>query len=296
MGTGKEAVLSNEYRFRIGDALFKVTLDQSFKERKVVSFEEEVLFTRFIHFHTTNEMFFIPNTKILICTGDHQEIYTDCILNICPFFNHYTVRKKGGYRLLFTIEKKGNSNRTYDRFQGLFTNNLKEYKINSRILEQLNFISETSFSNDFIAYESICSSLKIIFLEFLNINSPSRKKRLDVRTENYLFIIDQIIGEDYAENVDLAYVAKALHLSTKQVTRIINKNYKTSLNKLIMKRRLQVACSLLEETDLAINEIVNEVRFNSLNYFYVCFRNEYGMSPSEYRKQKLIPASDQNQD
>jgi signal transduction histidine kinase/ligand-binding sensor domain-containing protein/CheY-like chemotaxis protein len=61
-----------------------------------------------------------------------------------------------------------------------------------------------------------------------------------------------------------------------------------SLNEFIRSCRLQRAAQLIAETDLSISEITYSVGFNDLKYFRECFRKEFNMSPSEYKKSKAI--------
>ncbi|MFT6809274.1 MAG: signal transduction histidine kinase/ligand-binding sensor domain-containing protein [Saprospiraceae bacterium] len=48
--------------------------------------------------------------------------------------------------------------------------------------------------------------------------------------------------------------------------------------------RLQTAANLLKNTLMNINEVCYEIGFQDPNYYRKCFKNRYGVSPSEYRK------------
>jgi AraC-like DNA-binding protein len=48
--------------------------------------------------------------------------------------------------------------------------------------------------------------------------------------------------------------------------------------------RLRKAAQLLEKSDLSISEVAYEVGYNSPKYFSKYFKDEYGILPSEYRK------------
>ena len=48
---------------------------------------------------------------------------------------------------------------------------------------------------------------------------------------------------------------------------------------------MQNAERLLLEGKYNISEIAHQVGLNSVSYFRECFKEEYGMSPSEYIKQ-----------
>lgn len=55
-----------------------------------------------------------------------------------------------------------------------------------------------------------------------------------------------------------------------------------SPNEFIRNYRLEIGAKLLRETQLPISEIYVSVGFNSIAYFSTCFKNRYGVSPSEY--------------
>lgn len=52
----------------------------------------------------------------------------------------------------------------------------------------------------------------------------------------------------------------------------------------LMKMRLELACSRLKSTDLGISEIAADIGFCERSYFVKCFKNEYGLTPTKYRK------------
>ncbi len=50
--------------------------------------------------------------------------------------------------------------------------------------------------------------------------------------------------------------------------------------------RIKRAAQLLESGDYNITEITYMVGMNDSRYFSKCFKNTYGMTPSEYKRQK----------
>lgn len=60
--------------------------------------------------------------------------------------------------------------------------------------------------------------------------------------------------------------------------------FKTSPYQYLIQLRLEQAKSLLEETDLTINEIADSVGFKSYNGFSTTFKRLFKLSPTHYRK------------
>ena len=59
-----------------------------------------------------------------------------------------------------------------------------------------------------------------------------------------------------------------------------------SPNKLLIAERMRLAAQLLEEGELNISEISYRVGIEDASYFNKCFKQHFGMSPSQYKKQK----------
>ncbi len=52
----------------------------------------------------------------------------------------------------------------------------------------------------------------------------------------------------------------------------------------IRKKRLTKAALLLRSSDLDVQQIASRLQFCSQSYFTDCFRKEFGVSPTKYRK------------
>ena len=59
-----------------------------------------------------------------------------------------------------------------------------------------------------------------------------------------------------------------------------------SPNKLLIAERMRLAAQLLEEGELNISEISYRVGIEDASYFNKCFKQHFGMSPSQYKKEK----------
>ena len=138
-------------------------------------------------------------------------------------------------------------------------------------------------SDDADADELVGAVFKLmLFRLYSEVKKPEGTASLRA-AESYIIIIERFINR-YDSDTTLSAVAKELHLSTKQTSRIIMQAFKKPLSALITEKRLTVAEELLVNTDLPISKIVNAVNFRSENYFYLCFKRVYGTTPLAYRK------------
>jgi AraC-like DNA-binding protein len=59
-----------------------------------------------------------------------------------------------------------------------------------------------------------------------------------------------------------------------------------STSEFLRSQRLKAAILLIKQEKHSISEIGYAVGFNDPSYFTKCFKQEYGISPSDYLKQK----------
>lgn len=91
----------------------------------------------------------------------------------------------------------------------------------------------------------------------------------------------------FDEEDGLEKIALQFGLSSRQIRRIVQKEFGVSPIELILTRRLLLAKQLLTETELAIIDVAFASGFSSLRRFNDAFKKRYGMSPSLLKKGKI---------
>lgn len=86
------------------------------------------------------------------------------------------------------------------------------------------------------------------------------------------------------EKIDVPTIAQELSMSYSSLYRKIKALTGMSTGEFIRKLRISKAEQLLLSGKYNISEIAHQVGLNSVSYFRECFKEEYGMSPSEYMK------------
>lgn len=99
--------------------------------------------------------------------------------------------------------------------------------------------------------------------------------------ERFTRIVEQNMME---EKIDIPTIASGLSMSYSSLYRKIKALTGLSAGEFIRKLRVQKAEQLLLSGKYNISEIAHQVGLNSMSYFRECFKEEYGMSPSEYIK------------
>lgn len=101
---------------------------------------------------------------------------------------------------------------------------------------------------------------------------------------------EKILGfveRNVCQNVTIGDISEFMHLSSKQIQRIVQKEYKCTVKELIVRLRLQMSKEYLKNTQLNVSEISEMMGFSSEQSFCRFFRNAEGQSPNQYRKGSL---------
>ena len=107
---------------------------------------------------------------------------------------------------------------------------------------------------------------------------------LPKKDEEFFARFDALI-KDNLDNADLSndFLAERLNMSNSTLTRKIRKLLNTSPNNYIRVTRLSVAAQMLKNSHgNNISEISYAVGFSNVSYFAKCFKEQYGVTPTEY--------------
>jgi AraC-like DNA-binding protein len=91
--------------------------------------------------------------------------------------------------------------------------------------------------------------------------------------------------EKLLENPKLEELAKVVHLAPNYFHRKFTLTFAMTPLAYMLRRRLDLARQLLLSTDMTVKQIAHQSGFDSQFYLSRVFKREYGISPSEFRKQ-----------
>ena len=106
-------------------------------------------------------------------------------------------------------------------------------------------------------------------------------------SDDLIFRMVCYLAEHYTEEVSLTEMARELHASPYALSRIFSSTFHTNFNQYVNDLRLDYARYLLENTDQTITEAYENAGFASQRTFNRVFREEFHVSPREYRKAYL---------
>ena len=278
---------NNSYSFKLDGVKLRAEIDTTLSAA-VWSTLVDPLPKKLLHYHPMHELFFVFDEPLSVTTTSGVREFRNTVVCIPPFTEHYSLREND-YRFLFSFDTESAGGSRFAEFlkesfakEDVFSlcelgGEVKTY------LEELCRVTADEQSS--LSRELASSLLKLIFYHVWS--EREEKPTPAARHESYLVTIEQIVSE-YSHNpeadIDLAFVAEALHLSTKQTSRIIHKYFKKPFSALKLDKRLEYARYLIVTSDMQIAEIAAKAGFTSENYFYSTFKKKFGKTPLAYRK------------
>ena len=82
----------------------------------------------------------------------------------------------------------------------------------------------------------------------------------------------------------LSEAAEMLDLSESHLSRWIKAEFGSTFKQMLCAKRFEVACDMLLNTKLSVNDIILNVGYENSSYFHKQFKLRYGTTPKEYRR------------
>ncbi len=180
-----------------------------------------------------------------------------------------------------------------------------------RIAEQLDSVSTSFARRRFNYYRFLYSYLNVVRENFEPISENDIDMMLDFRNPKHAFDVIRKTVKDCCgkmvrdeENTDsekraeliawidahltdlelrLTTVAEALDISPYAVSRLFKESVGEGFKEYVVRRRLEIAYSLLQTTDQSVTDIALQVGYENATYFSTTFKKQYGVPPSKIR-------------
>ena len=241
--------------------------------------DEQPINLRYIHTHFTYEIFFVTQGSLTVTGEDFNKTFERSVIIIPPRFKHYTVPdSKGGYCLLFSVTKSS--------FQNIRSDSITDFPMTDDIAFYINKLAQKVTSRTKTADQD-CKCLTLLLFSELSesVYKDSRIFKPRQFVSENISRIDGYINSHIGQRFTLEDLSRAVFLSTRQVSRIIEKEYSKSFVELVTEKRLAAAEMFLKNTTLKISDIAARTFPENANYFYTLFKKKHGTTPLNYRKQ-----------
>ena len=157
---------------------------------------------------------------------------------------------------------------------------IKRYTKGINVDEQI--LEESYNSIDYADSEKIKSviNIAVMLTEYILYNEMI-KPRYNMNVE----LATKYIDDNYAKDITVKDICKASNISKS----VLYKNFSAYLGctpiDYINKKRIDKSCQLLLRSNLSIENIMCNVGFSNLSYFYKRFKEQKGVTPKQYRSQ-----------
>lgn len=133
--------------------------------------------------------------------------------------------------------------------------------------------------------QSLLTQLTVSTIRLLGLPSESQSQQTSIREQSRIDLIDDYFEKNFTERAGKAALAQLLHLSERQLARILLEHYGMSFQQKLTRTRMDHATWLLRTTQKQIGEIAACVGYASEASFYQVFRKQFGITPQQYRLQ-----------
>lgn len=123
-----------------------------------------------------------------------------------------------------------------------------------------------------------------IFFE-LPVNADNSLPQIEIDSKIYPIL--DFLKNNYSDSITLATLSERFHYSESYLTRIFRHQIQLTPNQVLQKIRLEKGIHLLDNSEYPIEYIANSVGL-SFNYFSKFFKEQKGVSPTEYRNSKRV--------
>lgn len=249
--------------------------------------ESTSLTIELFHTHSWFEIFCATKQPITLYFEDHVcRLAPGEAIIIPPGLYHYAIfpdleDKEFAFDFSVQYLEKSETART---LQGLLpTNTARKLQINHVCENLINYLINALDNRNSV----LCGTyLLALLLNFSQCNDPSLPTARESSTDNKasrIYKIEQAIFTHFTGQLPIKRLAEELHLSQRQVSRIIQQHYGTSYRSKNKDLRMQAAARKLQR-GMPIAQVATEEGYNSLSAFYTAFRKTFGMTPAQYQK------------
>lgn len=147
----------------------------------------------------------------------------------------------------------------------------------NRLLNEFNVLEKQPQNGDEMLL--IGYLLQLLFLIYTSENNYVS----EVSEDNHASRIIKYVNENYANILSMEEVANQFFISKYYLCRLFKKSIGVSFISYLNTIRIKAACELLKTESIFLSEVAIRCGFNSTPYFCKVFKDEKGISPSEYR-------------
>jgi AraC family cel operon transcriptional repressor len=131
---------------------------------------------------------------------------------------------------------------------------------------------------------AIRAYMLLLFNELLRDYEKYLSSQIVYKIDSNIFSeILNYINSNY-KDLNLKTMSEHFNYNSDYIGKLIKKVTGKNLKDLVKEQRIKETEYLLKNTDMSVLNIISEVGYSNVSYFYKQFRDEFGITPDEYRK------------
>lgn len=236
-----------------------------------------------MHTHPFTEIFFVLEGKgnFLFRDGT-RSIRTGDLIIIPPYIEHTEQSIPGTALKYYVLGIDGVTFQTkYDAATAQIYCNFDNPSLVANLFDQIYY----EIKSEKYGAEQICQNLlDVLLLRIVRSKHLIPVSVNSVRMSKECAQIKEYLDTNYASHITLDTLTGLTHMNKYYMAHSFTKFTGLSPIQYLNRRRLEVACQLLEDTDYSISDISAQTGFSSQSYFTQIFRKFYGITPIRYRQ------------
>ena len=246
------------------------------------------------HVHSHAELFFCIEGSIqLNCSNVKISLNKNDICLVPSGINHTKTPHTSNDTVWGSIGMFCNKNQSNINNDKTFDSYITSMLYSDKILILRNKPEFCSIGKKILSHKTVCTAMLLeLICNLYKSSTLNVNEEIPVSMENNknhierLLILDHIINAEYMNKLSNKEIADRLSITTRQLSRLVLANYNAPLHNLFTKKRLNDAAMQLVETDCSIETICHSVGFSNKTFFYQKFKEEFGVTPVQYRNMK----------
>lgn len=245
------------------------------------------------HKHTSCEILYLKKGHItLVCDNEELDIVGEMIYIIPSGVSHRIVIKDHDHydrTLIFlnpwTYTRSYYSDLIYNIVMGFSTVKPLAVTANEECIRLLKIIKSELSSEDLLSEDVIVSSVTLMLSDIIRrlgitISDSKKPNKLVVEVQRF-------IQENYKYPIMISDIAENFFISKYYLSHIFKEQTGMSPKSFLTLTRVTKAYNMLHDSDARISEIAEMCGFSGANEMIIKFKQQYGVSPSQFRKQLM---------
>lgn len=133
--------------------------------------------------------------------------------------------------------------------------------------------------------DTIVRSILLVLAQHYSSKDSEESARQNINPK--ILAAQRYINQNYNRSLTLDEVARQVGLNASYFRHLFKQEIRISFKEYITHLRLSNARTLLMDSDMNINRVIEEVGYTNISQFYHIFRQHYHMTPAEYRKLQM---------